>query len=139
MELKEQLMLYCDKCKVTVRTTHDCCPLCHGMLSGQADIDDEVIMFPKLNEQNARKKRFLNWFTFVLVVTAIIVYILNTLVAPTYWWSLYVIGGLFYIWIITIFAIMKKKNIMKNIIWQEFIIGVGLILWMLQHIGKGGH
>lgn len=122
-------MQYCEKCKVTIKTQNECCPLCHGTLIGEADASDDVMLFPKLREKGEKDKLFLKTFSFTCVCVAIIVFIVNRTASPDKWWSLYVIGILFYAWVITQFAVLKKHNIMKNIIWQELIIVLGLIMW----------
>ena len=121
-------MLYCDKCKVKVKTPNHFCPLCHGTLGGEAD-QEVYPSFPKIIERRVNEKSVVNLMTFVCICVSIVAYIINRFDNQAFLWSLYVAGAMFYIWLITMFAIGKRRNILKNIVWEELVIGVGLVLW----------
>ena len=43
-------MKYCEKCKVKIRTSHEKCPLCQGVIQGEKEGTEEI--FPEIKEKN---------------------------------------------------------------------------------------
>ena len=117
-------MLYCDNCKITIRTEHKCCPLCHGGLSGAASIDDSI--FPDIPAPKKRQISFFSMLTFCCVLAFIFSYLVNNIIPIASKWFIYVIGGICLVWIVLVWGKSKRKNLLKNTIGQMIIIGVGV-------------
>ena len=117
-------MLYCDKCKLSIRTDHKCCPLCHGGIRGIANEDDAI--FPDLPAIKRHHVSFFSMLTFCCVLAVIFSFIVNNLVTSNNKWFLYVIGGVCLVWIVLVWGKSKSRNLLKNAIWQTIIIGAGI-------------
>ena len=74
-------MLYCEKCKVEIRTNHKYCPLCQSPLIGE--IGEESELFPKLKEKTHASKLIMRIFRFLCVAVIIISLMLNWWITPT--------------------------------------------------------
>lgn len=117
-------MLHCEKCKIEIRTDHRCCPLCHGGLSGTVRKEDAI--FPDIPQKKERQISFLSMLTFCCVLAFIFSYVVNHIVTPGNKWFLYVTGGAIFVWIVIALGKSKSRNLLKNTIWQMFIIGAGM-------------
>ena len=117
-------MLYCEKCKITIRTEHKSCPLCHGGLSGTASKEDSI--FPDIPAIKKRQISFFSMLTFCCVLAFIFSYLINNIIPSGSKWFIYMIGGICLVWIALIWGKSKRKNLLKNTIGQMIIIGVGL-------------
>lgn len=117
-------MLYCEKCKVSIRTDHKCCPLCYGGLNGSAREEDAI--FPNIPIQKKRQISFLSMLTFCCVLAFIFSYIVNHFVRPENKWFHYVTGGAIFLWIVVVWGKTKRRNLLKNTIGQIVIIGFGV-------------
>ncbi len=121
--------MYCNKCEVTVKGAKSCCPLCRGELSGEPDINEEA--FPRIKDKVYDKNRFLKIVTFAAIVTIVCSVAVNMIIPMKnhVWWSLFVSAGVVCAWISIVTAIMKRRNILKNINWQLFLITFFAIMW----------
>ena len=108
--------MYCNKCEVTVKGAKSCCPLCRGELSGEPDINEEA--FPRIKDKVYDKNRFLKIVTFAAIVTIVCSVAVNMIIPMKnhVWWSLFVSAGVVCAWISIVTAIMKRRNILKNIL-----------------------
>lgn len=122
-------MLYCDKCNISIRTQHEYCPLCHGGLRGELKASD--LVYPNVNPKRARTS-FLSIVTFICVSIIVIVYILNKIFTPQSYWGNYVIGATICLWGTTAIGIYKKRNILKNAMWQILLLSLGMIIWDIK-------
>lgn len=117
-------MLYCEKCKISIRTEHKWCPLCHGAVSGSAA--EEEAVFPVIPVPKKKQISFFKMLTFCCVLALIFSYVINHIVISEHKWFFYVAGGTCFVWIVLVWGKSKSKNLLKNTIWQTIIIGVGI-------------
>jgi len=117
-------MLYCEKCKITIRTDHKSCPLCHGGLSGVAGKEGSI--FPDIPVLKKRQISFFSMLTFCCVLAFIFSFLVNNIIPSKGKWFIYVIGGTCLVWIVLIWGKSKWKNLLKNTIGQMIIIGFGV-------------
>jgi len=117
-------MLYCEKCKITIRTDHKRCPLCHGGLSGTTSIEDSI--FPDIPPLKKRQLSFFSMLTFCCVLAFIFSYVINNIIPSQSKWFIYMIGGICLVWIVLVWGKSKWKNLLKNTIGQMIIIGFGV-------------
>ncbi|MFQ9509884.1 MAG: DUF6320 domain-containing protein [Lachnospiraceae bacterium] len=120
-------MLYCSKCKVKIRTSHKTCPLCQGGVSGFSDEKDHL--FPEIKERKHSNLYYFELFTFLCIAISVISIILDILITPQAWWSFYLSGGVFCVWILVAVGIMKRRNLMKNAMWQMVLLSIVAIVW----------
>nr|WP_275891426.1 DUF6320 domain-containing protein [Ruminococcus sp. OA3] len=90
---------------------------------------DERESFPDLKKENSRQDLLLKCFHFVCVAAAVICGVLNGIINPDTEWSLYVFGALLCGWVLTTVAVHKRRDMMKNIVWQTVLISIGLLIW----------
>lgn len=122
-------MLYCEKCKVHIRTNHSRCPLCHGTLQG--DQKDTKELFPKLPKVVSKYTLVHQVVAFSAIVVSIVSMGLNWLLTPNYLWSLFVVAAVLCTFIVINVGIIKRRNLMKNTLWQLVIIEIIMLLWDL--------
>lgn len=119
-------MQYCEKCKVKIKSKHTKCPLCQGELKGQYDKENQI--FPDL-KNNKIKYHFLSQlFTFICISIIVILIVINIIVTPDIWWSMFVSGGVLLIWISFTIGISKRSNLLKNALWQLFLVSSGSVI-----------
>ncbi len=117
-------MKYCAGCKLSVTGDSMRCPLCQGRLSGNAS----PAAFPPLETHHARKI-LLRIFLFVSIAVVLLCVFIN-LIAPTnVFWSFFVLAGVACLWLSVGVAIHKRRDPLKNICWQAFIISLLSIIW----------
>lgn len=86
--------------------------------------------FPGYGEQPRRPlKRAAQIITFVCIVAMIICGMTDYMLHDKLTWSLFVAGGVACAWIFVIVAIGKRRNVLKNLMWQWVIVVVVGLLW----------
>lgn len=127
-------MKYCGKCKVHVTGSRHYCPLCQNELEGEAETEKEI--FPELEPPKTPFRSLIRIMLFISIAAGAICVAVNLSLRGTGWWSLIVLGGLGTLWAALMVLIKKRKNILKNIIWQLIII---TILSLATDIATGFH
>lgn len=120
-------MRYCEKCKVTVRTRQERCPLCQGELSGAFDSMER--MFPELQQKGNPYALFLKCMGFFCIVAVVVCMTINWLVTPGYWWSVFVAAGAAMSFASVSIGIRKRRNLLKNALWQMLFLEAALVIW----------
>ncbi len=128
-------MLYCEKCKVQVRTNHKYCPLCQSPLIGE--VGEEANLFPEVEEKPYASQTMIRIFNFLCITVVIISFMINWLIAPEERWAIWITAGVVCVWIFLAVGLYKRKNLMKNAMWQLCLITIGTIIWDAV-IGWGG-
>lgn len=84
---------------------------------------------------SARPKRTaltgLRIFTFTCTAAVVISWMLNYMLTPGRWWAGYVTGGVFCTWLLVMVGFKKRRNPLKNGMWQLVIVTAGSLLWDL--------
>lgn len=119
-------MLYCKNCKVSIRTNHDRCPLCQGVLIGEKNKED---VFPLIKKAKYASKQIVRWFNFFCVMLTVICLVINRIWTPDSRWSWFVIAGIVCVWLFLAVGIYKRKNLMKNAMWQLVLLSLGAVIW----------
>lgn len=65
---------------------------------------------------------FLQWFSFVCVVLAVAGVMVNMIFTPHVWWSFFGAGGILCMWLAVSVGYYKRRNLLKNIVWQQMLI-----------------
>ncbi|MCC2252837.1 DUF6320 domain-containing protein [Ruminococcus sp. CLA-AA-H200] len=68
-------------------------------------------------------------FSFTCTAAVIICWMLNYLLTPGQWWAGYATAGIFCTWLLIMVGFKKRKNPLKNGMWQLMIVSVGSVLW----------
>ena len=122
-------MQHCGKCKMNINGDKQYCPLCQGMLEGEGDHKAEI--FPKARPKLPPDFLFLRIMTFGAIVLAVFSVALNAMLPIEVNFWLPAVGGIVCAWISLAIAVTKKYNIIKNIIWQLFILTLLSVIWDL--------
>ena len=97
-------MQYCKRCKITDRNPHRKCPLCQGNLEGIPEEENQ--MFPDFTRENSRMAMGFHSF-----------------------WSGYVLAGVGCMWILSAVAIVKRRNLFKNAVWEAVLLWAVFLFW----------
>lgn len=98
--------------------------------SEEVPFREEENDFPGYRKEpgNAAKKVFES-FTFLCIAAAVICSMINYMLADRLDWSWFVAGGCLCAWLMVIVAYKKRRNILKNEMWQLLLAsGIG-VLW----------
>lgn len=86
--------------------------------------------FPGYNENPSRTALTgLRIFSFTCTAAVVICWMLNYLLSPGEWWAGYVTAGVFCTWLLIMVGFRKRKNPLKNGMWQLVIVTAGSVLW----------
>lgn len=85
--------------------------------------------FPAQKEKGYPDFRFFQWTTFLCITMAVLGIMANVLLTPGIWWSAVSLAAIFTIWISLAVGFFKRHNLLKNALWQIFLINGGCILW----------
>ncbi len=80
-------------------------------------------------EQKKAGRKIFQIFTFLCIATAVIGGMVNYLAAGRLDWALFVQAGCLCCWLIVAVAYRKRRNILKNEMWQLFLVTVLGVLW----------
>ncbi|MDD3277426.1 MAG: DUF6320 domain-containing protein [Lachnospiraceae bacterium] len=85
--------------------------------------------FPDVTKRNQTHDFWYQLFSFASIALVVLSVMLNWIVTPENLWSHYVAGGTLTAWIVTTVGYRKRRNLLKNALWQLILISSGLILW----------
>lgn len=89
--------------------------------------------FPGCGEQQRLERkenqRIVQTFSFLCLAVAVICGMINIMTAGTLNWSWFAGAGCACAWLVVMVAYSKRRNILKNEIWQLLLISVIAILW----------
>lgn len=86
--------------------------------------------FPGQKEQpHGTAKLGLKIFSFTCIAAVVLCWMMNFLATPQMWWAGYATAGVFCAWLLIRVGYQKRKNPLKNSMWQLIFIMIGAILW----------
>ena len=126
-------MKYCKNCKIKVDSDKDYCPLCFRELSGEGSSDTQLFAERKANElSNERNDILTKIFVFMTICVVSICLITNLLIDPSVLWSLSVVSGALYVWILVSHTIISRRGIFEKVLFQ--VLAIMFILWTSSEI-----
>ena len=137
-------MKTCNKCKITIATEHDYCPLCHQTLDGQL-ADNHVELYPLHNIEreslSPKAQRIIFFFTVLLII---VLGVINVVEPDPGFWSLIPIGALVYLWLLIRFVVFTRHSSTMRITMSTLFITILLflintqtdpdLLWSLDYV-----
>ena len=120
-------MQYCKRCKITVRNPRRKCPLCQGNLEGT--LEEENQMFPDLRRESSRMAMGFRIFSFVCIAACVAAVSVNWILGFHSFWSGYVLAGVGCMWILSAVAIVKRRNLFKNAVWEAVLLWAVFLFW----------
>ena len=135
-------MSYCVNCGVELEAAQKKCPLCSVKVVNPADTQpqQQPKTFPVQKDELKKKDRvfWINFITILLAVPIITCVLSNLLVGYKLTWSIYVIGGVFMLWVFSTSPFwFRKFNSKKMLLADMAAIIIGLFLIETQAPGKG--
>lgn len=118
-------MQRCEKCGISLVGSHAFCPLCQGPVSGTPQPEEEI--FPVLPLKKPRL--WVRIMAFLSVAIAGISLAVNYAFPSGGWWCILVAAGLACLWVSFGFAVIKRRNIPKSIVWQTIILSLAAFGW----------
>lgn len=85
--------------------------------------------FPGQQEEKRSSRQLFEIFTFICILTAVLCGMLNYMFMPQSRWSLFTLAGAACVWLIVTTAYAKRRNLLKNGMWQLLIASGTAILW----------
>ena len=129
-------MKYCERCKLSVDTNNNICPLCFGELSGEGNREHEIFM-PRHEDEKVGKRTSLavRVFAFLSICVAIISVFINFITLDPVMWSLVVLLALLYLWIFVAHTILSRRSFFEKIFFQ--VASILAILFACELIAPG--
>lgn len=120
-------MQYCSKCKVSIETPHKRCPLCQGKLEGEDE--EESKLFPDLSGEKSRVFLGFKVFTFCCIAILVLGLAVNLMFPAPVFWAGFLAAAVVCMWILTAAAFIKRRNLLKNTLWQMVLLCVVFLFW----------
>ncbi len=132
-------MEVCNVCHVQVRTQEDYCPLCGADLEKPEipSLLTAVNQYPDLRRRLAKfslVRRVLQATTIFVCLFSLLV---NLLVTPYFWWSLFVLAGAAYLWALVPALLRRGVNLARQIVYQVLLTCLATVLidWITGYRG----
>ncbi|HIS55448.1 MAG TPA: hypothetical protein IAB48_02175 [Candidatus Fimimorpha excrementavium] len=87
---------------------------------------------PKMPEQKKEERTgilFFKCFSFACLVAAVIAGMVNILYTPDSYWAVLLIGVVFCMWLVMAIGFFKRRNLLKNAMWQMVFIAAASLIW----------
>lgn len=85
--------------------------------------------YPEPENKPSVALKFLQWFTFFCVAVSVICGLINVIATPYSMWAAYVTGSVLSIWILVSIGFYKRRNLLKNGIWQLVFCSAVAFIW----------
>ncbi len=92
---------------------------------------DKGERYPDTGKEKKIVHKSFQWFTFICVAVAVLANALNWVAFPDSWWGKYVLVGAGCAWLVTGTGLAKRRNPLKNAVWQMVLLSALLVLWDL--------
>lgn len=136
-------MKKCSKCNVTVNTEYKTCPLCFNELTEVGGEVNELFKHRETEKKHSQKQMLTKIFLFVSIIAIVACTTINLMTKLFPLWSLVVIVGTVYIWVLVAHTIISKRNIFEKLVLQiGTLIGLLFVcqwiadgrLWMVDYV-----
>lgn len=121
------VLLYCRKCRVKIASPVSKCPLCQNDLDGDFHGWDNC--FPIIINKSKIYNSIIKIIAFILIAASVISAVINVVFPAGGFWSAFVIAGAITAGLTLYVALKKRNNILKNILWQTFLLSVIALAW----------
>ncbi len=125
-------MQYCPKCKISIRGTKACCPLCQGKLQGEAEEGPFVVLpQPKVSGLS-----FFKLASFIVVCVLLLMAFLRFLLGPTAPVAILTIVAIV-AWADLVVMSWFRNNVMKTMVVQIYILMALIVISDFRTGGRG--
>lgn len=84
---------------------------------------------PEPSEQTIKGARFVQWISFITIALAVLCVAGNALITPDSVWSIIAVGALATTWVAVVVGFRRRRNLLKNAIWQLLLISIVCVIW----------
>ncbi|MDD7314879.1 MAG: DUF6320 domain-containing protein [Bacilli bacterium] len=130
-------MKHCNKCNIDVDTTRMTCPLCRDVLvennKPSTDFEPYEGYKPKPVKLHIARRIFI----FLSIMICSVCAVINALTYKGTIWSLVVIGGIIYLWVLIKGTIISRRNIALKLVLQA--LAITILLLQIQLITPNVH
>ena len=130
-------MKHCRECNIDIDTNRVTCPFCRDILDEKNNEKTKMESYESYKESPYKNHTVRKIFLFISLIAIFVCVLVNFLTFSGSFWSLFVVGGIFYLWILIRFTIMSRQNIALKLLLQA--IGIGLILFFIQIENRSVH
>ena len=96
----------------------------------EVDFREEEQDFPGRNQEREKEgKQIFRMFTFLCIVAAVASAVLDYLITGDLNWFWFVAAGTVCTWLLVAVAYSKRRNILKNEMWQLLLVTILAVLW----------
>ncbi len=85
--------------------------------------------FPEPEKVSYPGKKAFQWFSFCAIALAVLCVMANLMVTPQIIWSPFACGGVLCLWLCAAVGYVKRRNVLKNLMWQLVIASLACIVW----------
>lgn len=86
-------------------------------------------VFPEHKPMTYPGKKAFQWFSFLCITAAVVCIMANLMITPEYLWSPFAFGGLLCVWVCAAVGYVKRRNMLKNLMWQLVIASLACVVW----------
>ena len=139
-------MKKCENCNVTVKTYHNTCPLCNRQLENvdnkKTQGADPFTPYEKVIKVKSSEVLY-KIFLFISIVSSAVCLTVNLMTSFLPFWSLIVIIGIIYCWVLVVHTILSRRSIFEKIFLQVGVIVALLFVcewvsssdkWMVNYV-----
>lgn len=122
-------MKKCKQCNVLVDTNRKICPLCFNALEDIGESNNSFENYPKRTEIKKNKNLIYKMIIFICIIAISVSLLVNFLThtESSTWWSLYVVCGVVYAFILIKSTIYARINMLKKLLIQELFISLVIV------------
>lgn len=80
-------------------------------------------------EKKELKISFMQWLTFFCVAVAVAGFMVNLILTPKFPWIWYLVGAVATLWFLTGMGFYKRRNLLKNGMWQLVLGSLVAVVW----------
>lgn len=120
-------MQYCKRCGVKIVCPSRRCPLCQGKLEGEPEEDGQL--FPDTMGEKSVISLFMKIFNFFCIALIILGLAVNIMIPSRIFWAGFSTAAVICVWILTAVAIYKRRNLLKNALWEMVMLWGICIFW----------
>lgn len=89
---------------------------------------DEQEKYPP-QEKKESKISFMQWLTFFCVAVVVAGFVVNLILTPKFPWIWYLVGAVATLWFLTGMGFYKRRNLLKNGMWQLVLGSLVAVIW----------
>ncbi len=87
--------------------------------------------YPDLKKQSENEKKWYRIYTFICLSIVVICFGIEGMMNLRTHWAFYVVGAISSVWLCSYVGYKKRRNLLKNAMWQLILLSFGSFIWDL--------